>query len=177
MKNNKISGMKLFTGFSITGPEVRWIPPSEARGRPYGFWESAYGGRWVYGTYEQRTFWTGDTGGLSRMEITKRDAEGRPLFQSCPGPSWSGEQTQQKTRGDPYWEDIWDPGRDSPDGVDTPDGYKLVIWDVFQSSWSCYLKSVGDGLYMERVQARAGAKQPYMDEPPCKELVLRCYAS
>lgn len=167
-----IKSMKMYIGFQIDGPEVRWIPPSPARGRPFGFWERAYGGGWIHGIYDKPTLWIGGPGGISRIARCGRDANGKPLYCFCGGPSWSGEQKGNKAQGDDHWEDRWLTGRESPDGVTTPDGYKLVIWEGFDTSWLGYLSSVEDGMYAERRDVAAGIVKPYIDEPGCVPIIF-----
>ncbi|NVM24011.1 MAG: hypothetical protein HWN68_19805, partial [Desulfobacterales bacterium] len=128
---------------------------------------------YVHGFYEETLLWVGGPEGLLRAAIFKRDAAGIPLYSICPGPSWSGEQTMQKTKGDDYWEDIWIIQDPEPVSVTVAHGDIKVRWDRFDSTWTVYLKTIEDGLYMERKAAREGAKEPFTDAPGCYQVAFK----
>lgn len=162
--------MKLFEGFHIDGPEMRWIPPSPARGRPEGFWEET--GHWVNGFYSETPLWFGGPAALIRAAIFKRDANGTPIYGACDETIWTGEQTQQKAGGDPEWEDIWIMPEQEPHDVEVAHGTIKVKWDRFDSTWITYLWQISPGLYMDRRIAKDGVKEPLTEERGCYPIKL-----
>lgn len=157
--------MKLFEGFNIEGPEVRWIPPSIPRGRPEGYWQET--GHWVTGYYDQNPFWLGGPQGLIRAAILKIDANGTPIYATCHEPVWLGEQIQQKARGDDNWEDLWIMPEQEPYDVQVAHGNIKVKWNSFKTTWITYLWEIETALYMDRRMARNGAKKPFEDARGC----------
>lgn len=153
--------LRLFTGFSADGQEVRWIPPSPARGRPVGFWQET--GISCYGYYDQETYWVGDVGGLSALEPKKEDQDGKTLYGGCDRRSWTGEQLKSKDKGDDEYEDEW--------AIEPPEIHSEMMggmevhvkWTSFSSSWQSYLWEVLGIYMMERQDAITGVEEPLED--------------
>lgn len=160
--------MKLFEGFHAFGYEVRWIPPSIARGRPEGFWERT--GHSVELFYLETLLWFGGPGGLSRVAISHRDQNGTAIIKACPGPTWEGTQGLQKDKGDPFWEDYWYMEPTEPNEINVSHGPIKVIWQTFDSTWTGYMKSLESGLYAERSKVVQGLQYPLVEDRGCYEV-------
>jgi len=156
--------MKLFSGFSIRGAEVRWYEANIARGRPYGFWGET--GRYVNAEFNGPTLWFGSTAGLTMAFVKATDARGEAIYDNDGGYSFSGEQRGQREYGVGQWIDEWVPEGESILQVFDPTyGTTSMNVEAFSSSWQSYLRSYAGG-YVVRSRWADPPHLPINEKPP-----------
>ena len=157
--------MKLYTGWHCSGPEIRYYPPSVARGRPEGFWDVT--GRRVVAEFQGATYWFGSTAGLIMAYIGYNDQRGEPLYVRYSAISFAGRQTSTKAGGVGVWKDEWKPDVRLQQSSEYRDGYVDFWIETFSSSFRDYCKT-----YAQITQIR---RPRYVDPPKLPLIAAAAY--
>jgi hypothetical protein len=150
--------MKLYNGFVATGPEVRWYPPSPARGRPQGFYDKT--GRYVTTWFVDETFWFGCPEGITMCYVKYKDQRDEPMYEAYPRISFSGQQRIRQGGESTIYEDVWDVEDGEIWSTDTDQGYVEFRLEKFETSFQGFCKSMSNGTQMLR------KKYVFPERPP-----------
>ena len=140
--------MKLFTGLVWYGEVIHWLPPSEARGRPVGFWTSS--GYDIECMYEGFTYWAGSENGLIALYHSHDDQNGLPGYSTFWQVSYQGEQVPRTEGGYGEWIDEWIVEDNPVNSCEVSYGYENYWLKGFKSSYDCYLNHVEGNILMRR---------------------------